>query len=353
MSTDKPIEFRRILVIRFHAIGDVLLTTPILDELRRRFDPCRLAMLTDLPSGEILQGHPALDELMIYNLQKGKQKLTFSDIARHWKLLRLIRSRKFDLAINLHPSVRGGMAVWLSGARCRVGLHSRKQKTFYYNIHVPDRSGIVYRVDYMMDALRAIGIDAKPSLPTIGLSDEERESVRPYIPEGEGPLVALHSGRADTRKRWIDERFAELSDALVSKYGARTVFIGDPTDAKLVSDIMSKTRQPCSSVAGKLGLKQLGAFLEKADLLIGIDSAPIHIASAVGTPSIALFGWSNPGEWNPPGARHIAIKKPLSDHKCNPPHCCAPGSSPCMRNIEVEDVLDAAERLLNLRQPAG
>jgi predicted lipopolysaccharide heptosyltransferase III len=345
MKTDES-KISRILVIRFHLIGDVLLVTPLLEALRRRFPDSHIAMLTDSPASEVIKGHPAVNELIVYSSKAGKSRLTLTDLAEGLRALRLIRRRRFDLVINLHPGWRGAIASWFSGAACRVGYDRHRKTNSYYTVLVPYRPGNRYRVDYLMDTLRAIGLDAEAGPPSMHISDEDREFVRPYVEDGDGPIVAVHPGRPQTRKNWMTDRFAAVADALASKYGARVIFVGAPAESERVDQIMGAMQQPSLSLAGKLSLKQLGALLERSDLFIGIDSAPLHIASAVGTPTVALFGFSDPVEWNPPGARHIVIHKPLPDHPCNPPHCCEVDDSPCMRNILVEDVLEAAESLL-------
>ena len=331
-------------------IGDVLLTTPVLTALKRRYPGCHLALLTDGLAAELVKGHPAIDDLIVYNTNTGKQKFTFSDLTRHFKVLNYIRRQKFDLAINLHPSARGGRAVKWSGAECRVGYDARGKNNKYYNVLVPDDGGVDrYRVDYLLDPLRALGIDVEVELPTLGISEEDRQAVRQYLEAGQGPLIVLHPGRTDTPKSWKDDRFASLADALVVQYGVRLIFIGAPSEADRVDSIMSMMRQPSMSLAGKLGLRHVGALLEGADLFIGIDSSPLHIASAVGTPTIALFGPSDTTKWNPPGPNHICIQKRFDKHpNCLPHNCWKTNCSPCMSNIQVGDVLAEVEKVIPL-----
>lgn len=338
--------FCRILVIRFRFIGDVLLTTPALQALRRRFPQCYLAMLTDAAAAEVVEGHPALNEVIVFK-QTGHER-GWERWRRYWHLMRYIRRQRFDLVFNLQPGDRGGLVAWWSGARWRVGYDRPGERMFFYNVKAPYNTGARYRVEHVLDALRAVGIEADATPPSLGLTAADRAAADAYD-DGHRPLIILHPGRPDTRKTWLDERFAELADALIAQHGARVVFAGAPSEVARVQRIAAAMRHPSESVAAKLTLKGLAALMERADLFIGIDSAPLHLAAAVGTPSVALFGFSNPVEWNPPGAQHIAIHKPLSHHPCCPPHCCAVGQRPCMKNIAVADVREAAERLLAQR----
>ena len=345
---NQPDAFHRILVIRFRFIGDVLLTTPALQALRRRFPECYLAMLTDeAAAAEVVEGHPALNEVMVFK-QAGRER-GWSRWRRYWQLMRHVRQQRFDLVFNLQPGDRGGLVAWWSGARCRVGYDRPGERTFFYNVKAPYNPGARYRVEHVLDALRAVGIEAEAEPPSIGLTEADRAAASAFL-DGHHPVVVLHPGRPHTRKTWQDERFVELADGLASRHGARIIFAGAPPEADRVQRIAAAMRHPSVSVAGKLNLKELAALIERADLFIGIDSAPLHLAAAVGTPSVAMFGFSNPVEWNPPGAEHIAIHKPRAEHPCCPPKCCEVGQSPCMKNISVADVVDAAEPLLSRRK---
>src|SRR5438128_1574978 len=115
-------EFARILLIRFRLMGDVLLMTPVARALRARFPKARIALLTDEPADEMVRGHPALDEIILFKRRDDAKLSSFQKLKRYAGLIRDIRSRGFDLVLNLHPhGERGGLVTWLSGARCRVG----------------------------------------------------------------------------------------------------------------------------------------------------------------------------------------------------------------------------------------
>jgi ADP-heptose:LPS heptosyltransferase len=293
-----------------------------------------------------MRGHPALDELMVYNTAFGPQKWTIADLTRHLQILRWARMRKFDLAINLQPGKRSEVVTRWTGAKCRVGFERSGQNESDYTVKVKDIWDERYRADQMLDTIRAVGIEAEVELPAIGLSEEDRRSVRAYADGIEGPLVVMHAPSSMPEKLWPRERFAELADTLVSRYGARIAYTGSKSESEYVDSIISMMHSPCVSVAGKLNLRQLAALIERADLLIGVDSCPTHIASAVGTPSITLFGPSPPEVWNPPGGLHVAIRKLPGDCDCRPPHC-NPRDSRCMENIGADDVLTHVEKILS------
>jgi predicted lipopolysaccharide heptosyltransferase III len=340
-------EAARILVIRFRLMGDVLLVTPVLQVLRRRFPKSHLALLTDAPAHEVVEGHPALDELIVFKRTEDSQLSGWTRMRRYWRVLRDIRRRRFDLVLNLHPhGERGGLVSWLSGAKCRVGYDRRGSPTFWYNVKAPYQPAGRYRVEHQLDALRAIGIEANAELPSIATSAEDRAFADKFHASGKRPVVILHPGRADTRRAWPEDRYASVADALANEYGARLVFIGIASEAERVDAIMRRMRAKAESLVAKVTVKQLAAVMERSDLFIGMDSSPLHLASAVGLSTVSLFSFYSPQDWKPIGDKHIAIRKQLAEHPCSPPACCEPGQAPCMRNIFVEEVLDAARRLL-------
>lgn len=331
-------------------MGDVLLATPVLEALRARFPQSRIALLTDAPHHEVIEGHPALDELILFKRPEDARLGRLARARRYLAVLAGIRRRRFDLVINLHPhGERGGLAALVSGARVRVGYDRKGSRTFWYNVKAPYRTGGRYRVEHLLDALRAIGIDAPATLPSIALAAQDRAFAEAFHARGRKPVVILHPGRPDSRRAWPAERYAAVADALVKAHGARIVYIGIATEAARVEAVMRAMGTKAESLVGRASVKQVAAVMARADLFIGMDSSQLHVASAVGLPTVSLFSYYAPQDWKPIGEQHIAIRKQLADRPCSPPTCCQPGEAPCMRNISVEDVLDAARRLLEAR----
>ena len=338
----------KILVIRFRFMGDVLLVTPVLRVLRERFPQGHIALLTDAPAHEVVEGHPALDELIVFNRAQDAQRSIWARAARAWSVLRDIRRRRFDLILNLHPhGNRSGWVTWFSGARWRVGYDRPGSSTWYYNAKAPYQPDGRYRVEHLLDALRVIGIEAKAELPSVALADSDRAFADAFFERDPRPVVVVHPGRANTRRAWPVERYASVADALVRDRGARIVFIGIPSEAERVRAIMAAMSSSAESLLGVASVKQVAAVMQRARLFIGMDSSPMHLASAVGLPSVSLYGYHAPQGWNPPGEQYIAFHKPVPGKPCHPPECCEPGQSPCMQNISVDEVLRAARQLID------
>ena len=331
-------------------MGDVLLLTPVLEVLRDRFPKSRITILTDAPAHEVIQGHPALDEILVFKTPDDSKLGRWERFKRYARVFADIRRRRFDLVLNLHPhGERGGLVSLLSGAKVRVGYDRPGSRTFWYNVKAPYRVSGRYRVEHMLDALRAIGIDAPGRLPSIATSAEDRSFADSFHARGSGRVVVIHPGRPDTRRAWPADRYAALADNLVQKYRARVVFIGIPSENARVEAVMRAMREPAESLVGRATVKQVAAIMARSALFIGMDSSQLHVASAVGLPTVSLFSYYSPEDWKPPGDKHIAIRKQLPGRPCSPTTCCEPGKAPCMLNISVEDVLQAAARLLDRR----
>jgi predicted lipopolysaccharide heptosyltransferase III len=340
-------EFARILVIRFRLMGDLLLVTPVLRVLRQRFPDSHIAVLADAPANEMVEGHPALNEVIVFKRPEDVKLSLWARAARYWRVLREIRRQRFDLVINLHPhGVRGGFVTLWSGAATRVGYDRPGSRTFWYNVKAPYQFRGTYRVEHHLDALRALGIEAKVELPSIATSEKDRAFATELLAGGQRPVVIIFPGRPDSRRAWPTDRYANVADALIGQYGARVLFIGIPAEGARVETIRRTMRNKAESLVGRATVKQLAAVMAGADLFIGMDSSPLHLASAVGLPTVSLFSYYWPKDWKPIGEEHIAVHKPLADHPCSPPTCCQPGDAPCMRNISVEEVLSAAGQLL-------
>src|SRR5262245_22930737 len=162
------VEYSRILLIRFRLMGDLLLLTPVAKVLRERFPKSHIAVLCDAPAHEMVEGHPALDEVIVFKRPEDAKLGLWARAARYWRVLREIRRRRFDLVINLHPhGDRGGFVTLWSGARTRVGYDRPGSRTFWYNVKAIYDSNTRHRSEHLLDPLRALGIAAKAELPSI------------------------------------------------------------------------------------------------------------------------------------------------------------------------------------------
>ncbi|ACL70469.1 glycosyltransferase family 9 protein [Halothermothrix orenii] len=343
----------KILVLILSALGDALFTTPALRALRNGYPDARIDALVWEDNKTILEGNPNLDRLIV---SKGKGKL-ISDVQS-------LREEVYDLAIGL--SNAGSYIAYLVNARKRLGFKG-SEIGWMYDFNVPDDRNI-HAVDYCLEIVKVAGgkPDINPHLE-VAINDEQRRSVAEFMKK-KGiitslPLVAIHpGGKYFSLKRWPVDKFSELVKVLDKMIPLQVVLVGGPDDRELATRIIDPdynyNRKPVI-VAGELSVKETTALLEQVDLFIGNDSAPQHMASAVGVPVVSLFGPTNPANFYPYGTEHIIIRSDLSCSPCFSwlgdlkqylpeylPEWVTKCKGKCMEEIEVADVVRAARQLL-------
>lgn len=325
----------RILLTRLRFIGDVVLTTPIIRAVHAAYPDAYLAYLGDRKAVSLLEQNPFLDEIIPYDFAR-------RSVLEQWRVGRLLRRRRFDLVIDMFNNPRSAQLVFASRARVRVGL-DRRGRGRMYTVRVRDDGNAKTPVAFHNQFLAAIGIAPADHETELFLSKDEHVEARQYIPGGEGALVCIHPGATWPAKRWLPERFGALSDALVER-GFRVLVVGGAGD----SDAIRAMVESCSEVphvAPPLPLRTLAAIIAECDAFVGNDAGPMHIAPAVGVPTVGLFG---PGEeeiWFPYSTAkgHCALRMNVPCHPCHKDVCPRDGDGymECMNILGVEDVLNA------------
>jgi ADP-heptose:LPS heptosyltransferase len=361
-------KYKRILVTQTGGwIGDMILLTPTLRALRHAYENSHITMLVRPLVQKLMIDNPYLDELMIYD-KCGEDR----GILKLFQLSQRLRELRFDLAIVLHPnSVRSALIPCLAGIPERIGSRINGRGVFLTR-SVDDRDDI-HEVERYLRVLGLIGIsNPNPNLEFWHTMEDRRAVERILTESGISNadiLVGVNPGTTWESKRWELERFAEVIDALLKKYKARVVLTGSPAEKPLGDRIQELTsKQPPNNpltpfikgeafgngdgkgeelvnLVGKTDLRQLGALIERMSFYITCDSGPMHIAAAVNTPTIALFGPTSPIRHSPYGAGHVVIQKQIECSPCYERTCRR--NYECMRAIEVKEVLRHAENLLS------
>ena len=351
-------ELSNILVLQLCPIGDTLFGTPALRALRARFPRARISVVTWASNRDILAGNPHIDRIVAV---RGTLRLP--------RVLGQLAEEDFDAVVGL--SNIGSWLTIFTSARVRVGFNSQTLG-WLYTAQVPDRRDR-HAVDYCLDVVAVLGASPQGRHLEIHLADADRSFARAWLGDEGGqprpPLrVAMHpGGRHFPAKRWSTSGFAHVADYLAGQYGAQVVLVGGPDDVTLAQAIEAECRlaEPLIA-AGRTSLKQTAAIIERCDLFIGNDSAPTHLAVAVGTPVVALFGPTDVDNFRPLGPYDVVVRKELPCSPCfrwlggsmQHLHGLRPveGSAECMRLITPHDVILAVEQQLDrlaLRQARG
>lgn len=334
--------YRNILIIKPSSLGDIIHALPVLPLLRKGHPEARLSWLVKEEWAEVLKGNPYLDEVI---------SAPFS-VQGFLTLIPSLRKRRFDLVIDLQGLFRTGCVSYLTGAPTRIGFeNAREGSPLFYTMRVPVPDEDIHAVDRYLLVTQAIGLEGTAEAFPLGpLLGDGESFVRGFFTQhhiADGTtVIAVHPSARWPTKRWPAERFAALVDVLNRRERTVVVFIGSSDDCGVVNKITScMTTTPLSS-AGQTSLSQVAALLKKADLLLTNDSGPMHIAAAVGTPVVALFGPTDPRRTGPYGKGHTVLKKDLFCSPCFSRRCANPDQLACMTSIGMEEVLDAIDERL-------
>ena len=347
---------RRALVIQLRHHGDVLLASPVFTVLKNRVPSIEIDALVYSETRAMLDLHPAIAQ--VHEVRRDRKGPgTVARIAEEWRLFAALRRRRYDLIVHLSEHPRGAWLARTLGARYAVAPNfSRKarvwKRSFTHLFPLPPHARR-HRVEVNLDALRRIGIqpeEGERELVLVPGEDAERAVEALLASHGLAPrnFIHFHPGSRWQFKCWPPERAAALIDALARR-GERVVLTGAPDERELalIAEIRRRAGAPFTDLSEKLTLKQLAALSARAKLFIGVDSAPMHIAAAVRTPVVALFGPSGELEWGPWRVPHRVVASGV--HACRP--CgndgCGGGKvSECLTTLPVERVHAAACELL-------
>jgi len=340
-------EKKRILIVNVNWLGDVLFSTPFIRAVKERYQDSFIAVLLHPRCSQMLERNPRIDEIIIYD-EEGVHR----GILGKARLILSLRKKHFDIAFLLHRSFTKALMVYLAGIPERVGYATKGRAELLTRI-AEEPAEEVHKVEYVLNILNALETGTRTIRQDEGYeffsSAEDERSLQMILKQhtvAEGkPLLVIVPGGNWPPKRWPQENFAALADALIEKYQAALVIACARKDASLASEIRARMKHQPIVLCGELTLSQLGALLKRADLVIANDTGPMHIAAAVKTRVIALFGPTSPKITGPYGKGDYRVL--FKNTECAVP--CYEVTCPdnrCMRMILVDDVIRAADELL-------
>jgi ADP-heptose:LPS heptosyltransferase len=332
---------QRILIIKPGAMGDLLQLTPTIRALHTRFPSARIdIMVGNNASIDLFRYHPDIADILVYD-QRGEQR-SFGALFSLW---RQIRGRSYDLVINFQ---RSNLKTWfLTSAAfpCRILVYHKT------------RTNVVHAVQDHLKTLEPLGITPDGDELDLYLADEHRRYATALF-ESRGldkrPVIALNPGASHPVNRWSVAQFAALADKISAELHASVIIVGGGGDTVLAHEIARLSSCPPLVLTGTTSLLQLGAVLEKSALLVSGDTGPMHLATAVRTPVIALFGAADPERTGPVGAGNRVIQSAgLACVPCRSRICRAAHQMECMERIAVEMVFEATKEMLDQGKPCA
>ncbi len=338
----------RVLIVRTDRMGDVILSTPVIAALRAAFPQAYLGMMVRPGHGDLVEGNPGLDAVILYD-KRGAEKGLLGSL----RFARRLREHRFGTALILHSTHRVVLVTWLAGIRRRVGYARRLGWLLTERIPYIKREGERHELEYNLDLARRIGAEPKGRELFVPTRPDQDSRVEEFLRRhgaaaGGAPLVVLHPGASCPSKRWPAERFAQVGDHLAARPGTKVAVLTGPGEEERGRAVLARMREPAIGMLGAFGLGETASLLKRARLLVSNDSGPVHLACAVGTPVVSIFGrWGgglSPTRWGPTGPASVTLHHDIGCRPCLA-HNCTIGFK-CLEAVTVEEVTAAADYLM-------
>jgi predicted lipopolysaccharide heptosyltransferase III len=341
------IPVRKILVIQLGDIGDVVWAIPAFSALKEAFPQACLSVLVRNLNGDLLLDDPHIDKIFQVDQQS---------VFKGLQLLKNLRREKFDLLFDLRADDRGTFISFLSGAKIRAALYYRRlfwrNRAFTHLVAPPPaKERILGAAEQSLKIIRGFAIKETTSTPQIFVAEKLKDKISVLLTEEKIETkygwVSINPFSRWSYKEWDMDKWRQLASFIWQTYKMPVIITGSATEKQQADALAMAGRSPIYNLAGKTTLREMAALLQMSRLHIGVDSAAPHIAAAVGTPTITIYGPSDWRDWAPPGDRNQVV---LPDMDCSPCHkkgCDGCGQSKCLDNLPVAKVQDAVEKMLN------
>lgn len=323
---------QRVAIVRLGAIGDVVNCLPLACRLRDGWPAARITWVIAPKAHALVRDHRAVDEFLVLEVER----------ASTWPAaIRALRERRFDLAIDLQRILKSGLITRATGAPRRLGFDRARCKErndlFTNETIAPNPAPGVTVAQYLEFADH---LALPPQTPRWDLPDE------PVEPPAPGELrVVVHVGATKPANRWAPERWGALVARLTRELGATVHLTGAAGERDAIDAVKRAAGVPVRDRAGELSLKRTAGLIRSARLFVGGDTGPLHVAVAVGTPVVAVFGGADPRRTGPFGAPGSVVTNPVPCFPCRRRECHVPGH-PCLEGVAVESVFERAARAL-------
>lgn len=333
----------KILIVRTDRIGDLILSTPVAEVVKQKFPRIQIDFLVAPYTAPILKNNPFINEIV---LDDNKSVRGF------FNLRKTLKQNKYDVAVVLHPTLRLAGLLKSAQVPIRIGTGYRGY-SFLFNkkIYQHRRTVEKHELEYNLDMLKPLGVETTKVSPKIYLSEDERRTAEDFLRKmgvgEEGLLVIIHPGSGGNCLNWAAEKFGQLAEKLIDSYSVKVVVSGQPQEKSLAEKMKNQMRHDFINLTGKTDLRLLAGIIEKSDLLISNSTGPMHMAAALGVPTVAIFCpifTASPIRWGPYGEGHTIITPPVPTCKHCSPKKCQRGN--CMDLITVEEVFAKVERAL-------
>ena len=340
MLSDPP----RILVIRRRYLGDIALLSSFFRNLRLHWPAARITALVEASYAPVLSMIPDVDTAL--SLSHGASAFL--------RLLRTLRRAGFTHVFDLDNNDRTALLTRVTGAPFRATLHLETVRRHFPKFYT--HTAFVRFDDYHSRSITETYLSLLGTAEVPVATREVRLIPRPEdlattlpFANDASPKILVHPGSRSAFRIWPAENFAEVCDRLQTELGAHVSLVGGPAERPLIEAISQATKNPPATIPPALSVPEFAALAAQFDVMLCHDSGPMHLAAAVGTPVVALFGSQNTSVWGPVGKQHTVLQAPMPCQNCVAPAVCVPADSYrnyCVRRIRVEQVFTAVQQKL-------
>jgi len=341
----------KILIIRFSSLGDIVLTTPVIKSLKEKFPQSKIFFLTKSQYQDLLK-----NDLNVFYLIKFDPKEKHRGISGFLKLVKELKAFEFDLVVDLHANLRSFLIRHLLKTELKIKYDKRWLARFLLVHFKYIKVKPMHTVDSYLGALKKIGVNSVEKDPQIFLDEEGENFLKDFLIEKniekDDIVVGIHPGARWETKRWNEEKFTQVCQILNQKPKVKIILLGDQKDQEVIDRINPQSESQKLFKAVNLPLNKFMSLIKRCDCFITNDSGPMHIASALGVPVVAIFGPTHPKlGFSPLGSENVVL---TANVKCSPCSLhgekrCHKKSRLCMDLIQPEMVADAVEKLLKKR----
>ncbi len=346
----------KILNVRLSAIGDVVHVLPALRSLRANFPDSKITWLVEDKASDILKGHPDIDEVITFPRRKWQRNIlkinkitnTVFEIFSFYKKL---RKDRYDIVIDFQGNLKSGVMTIMTGSENRIGFEKGYCKEFNYlftkyRISPPGKR--MHKIDKNLALLGGLDIETTFHRPELPVSRADEEHVSNFFDTNVNdslPIIIVHpcASRFGSYKQWPVSNYALLADKILESYVANVIFSWGPGEIDVVNEIVRNMKHKVLVACETKSIKQLIELIRRADLFIGGDTGPLHIASILGIPTVGIYGPKDPVIYGPYNGKAVVVRKELWCSPCKKRTCPDPE---CMTSILPEDVFQAVNKLM-------
>jgi lipopolysaccharide heptosyltransferase I len=350
--------YKKILILRLSAVGDVIRTLPAVKALKEHYPSSTITWIVEEPSQAFLESQPEIDEVILFPRKRWADGIKsarrmWATIAEMWGFVSDLRRKEFDIVLDFHGILKSGLLSFFSGSPKRVGFDRRlaKEGSFIFsNVKVKLPEERMSRFQRNFALLRGMGLEVRETKYHLYIPPKDQRYVELFFNAPSAsfkrPLIAIHAGTSQQTlyKRWMPRQYSQLADRLISELNATVIFTWGAEELEWVEGIRREMKEPSLLGPRTESLTQLGEVYRHCDLYIGGDTGPMHIASLMGIPVVVIYGPTDPIV-NEPFGKHKKVRKEVGCNPCRNRSC---KDLTCLKMISVDDVFKATGEILSI-----